>query len=156
MRWGQGRSAQLFFTIEILQSAGPDEPAFGRTHEPFLAIGIITRFADRIIGNYIKNQLLRAVVGELMRFSRFEQERVPGHDLARAFLVPNGAFAGNDMIKFPLRAVRMIWVGGLTRGDAADLHVERMAFAQVGGGRFASQGFGYLFAGTDKFALGRG
>ena len=43
----------------------------------------MTRFADRIVGHDVNDEIGAAVVGQLMRLARFEEERVPRLDRVR-------------------------------------------------------------------------
>ena len=63
---------------------------------------------------------------DLVRLAGFENERVAGLDLRHSTRIAHHAGAGDDVIEFPLRAVRMIRVRRLSRRHAANLHVKRM------------------------------
>src|SRR5437660_11837396 len=64
------------------------------------AVGIMTGIAARIVGNYVINKIFIAGVGELMRFSRSEEKRVPRGDDCRSFLVANASASRHHEIKF--------------------------------------------------------
>ena len=142
--------------VIIIQGIGADEGAFRDGDAPFVAIGKVEGFANGIISDDIEDKVLRAGVGDLVRFVGSEDKGVAGFDRGGAVFVTDGSGAGDNMIEFPLGAVRMVRVGGFAGRDAADLHVKGMAFVEVGGLRFASQLLGDFFAGPGEFAFGRG
>jgi hypothetical protein len=47
----------LFLPIEILQSIGPDEANLGTLHDPFLAVGIVAGFPDRVVRDNIEHEI---------------------------------------------------------------------------------------------------
>ena len=65
------------------------------------------------------------------------------------------ATAREHVVEFPLRTVRVIWIGGLARRDAADLHIERVPFAQIRRLWLAAQFLRNLFACAAEFSLRR-
>src|SRR5437867_9711924 len=87
-------AARSFFPVVIVERGGTDDSARGRAHEPFLAVGIMAGFPNRIIRDDVENQVLSAVIDELMRFVGREDECVAGFNRRRAVLVPDGAHAG--------------------------------------------------------------
>src|SRR5271165_5877088 len=50
--------ARSFLTIVVINRIGPDESSLGRVHEPFGAVRVITRLADRIIRHDEENKIL--------------------------------------------------------------------------------------------------
>src|SRR6187401_248555 len=68
------------FAIEVIERFAAEQPAFGRTNEPFLAVGVVTRFADRVVGHDDDDQIFLAIVDELMRLVRRKDESVAGHN----------------------------------------------------------------------------
>src|SRR3954464_9254809 len=70
----------LFLTVEIIQRFAAEEPSLGRTDEPFLAVGIVGRFADRVIGDDKHYQIFGPLVQERMRFLRLKNKRVTAFD----------------------------------------------------------------------------
>ena len=111
--------------------------------------------AHRIVRHDIEQQILRAVVGQLVRLAGFENEGVARFNRRRPRLMPDDAPAGNHMVKFPLRAVRMIRTGRLPQREAANLDIKRMPLHQVRGLRLASQRLGNFLARTRELSLGR-
>src|SRR5262245_40397483 len=111
--------------------------------------------ADGIVGDDVKNEIVGMVVDNLVGLVRFEEEGVAGENCRRPVLVANRALTRNDVVKLPLRAVRVVRVRRLTRRNAQNLDVEWMPLVQVSGGWLPSERFGYLFAGASEFALGR-
>ena len=65
-----------FLTIEVIERLGPHRRRSGDLNAPFVAVGIVTRFADRIVGNDVKDEVRGAVVDELMRLAGLEETRV--------------------------------------------------------------------------------
>src|SRR5215471_9997627 len=88
-----------------------------------------------------------------MRLTGFEEKGVTCFDRRRALRVAHLSRAGDDVIEFPLGAVRMERIWDLSRGDAQDFHVEGMALVQVGGPWIASECLGDSLAEPSKFSL---
>src|SRR5437870_4856467 len=93
------------FALVMLQRFTAENPVFRRAHHPLLAVVIMNRLADGIVRHYVEDQVLTAVVNELMRFPWFEDKGVTRFDRSRSVLMPHPALAGNHMVKLPLRAV---------------------------------------------------
>ena len=74
---------------------------------------------------------MQSAVGAGYGMSR-PMERVARFDWRRPLLVPHLARARDDVVKLPLRAVRVIRVGRLARRHAEDFHVKRMPLHQIG------------------------
>ena len=145
-----------FLPIFILQWRGADERALGGTDEPFLAVGIIAGFANRVVRDDVEDEVFGAVVDDLMRLAGLEDERITGDNRGRAFCVADGAVAGDDVIKFPLGAVgvvRAIFLAGRYLGN---LDIEGMALLQIGGMRFAAQSLGDAFVAAGELSFRRG
>ena len=53
-------------------------------HAPFMAVRIVAALARRVVGDYIQDKVLIAVVLNLMGFTRLEQKRVAGSDFGPA------------------------------------------------------------------------
>src|SRR5258706_16085520 len=104
----------------------------GGVHAPFFAIGVVVGLANRIVRDDVENEVLGAVIGNLMRFAGVEEEGVAGFDGRRSIFVSDDAFAGDDMVELPLRAVGVIRAGGLARRDARDLDVKGMSLVEIG------------------------
>ena len=51
---------------------------FSEPHSPFMNARKVAKFAQRVIGDYIQDKILIAVVLNLMGFTRLEQKRVAG------------------------------------------------------------------------------
>ena len=88
-----------------------------------------------------------------MRLARREDERVAVLDGRGAVLVANNATPRNDMVKFPLRAVRVIGISRLARWDALYLHVKGMPLLQIRGLWLAAQFFRDLLASVQPRSL---
>ena len=86
--------------IVVFEGSRSNEPAFGQANAPFLAVGIVGVFANRIVGHDVKNQVRRAVIGELVGFTRRKDEGVPGFDGIGTAVVTDEAGASQDSI-FP-------------------------------------------------------
>src|SRR5262249_27691236 len=112
-------------------------------------------FADRIVGDDVKNEIVGMVVDNLVGLVRLEEEGVARGNCRRPVLMANRSLTRNDVVKLPLRAVRVVRVRSLARRNAQNLDVEWMPLVQVGGKWLASERFGYLFARANEFALGR-
>jgi hypothetical protein len=50
--------ARSFLTIVVIKRIGPHECSLGRVHEPFSAVRVITRLANRIIRHDEENKIL--------------------------------------------------------------------------------------------------
>ena len=122
----------LLFAIEIIQWIRTHEFALWRTHQPFLAVGIIGRLADWIVGDNVDDEILGAVIGQLMRLVRSKDKCVAGFNRCRPIFVTNQANARNDVIQLPLRTVQMIWIRRLSRSQAQDFKIEWMSILQIG------------------------
>jgi hypothetical protein len=94
---------------------------------PLLAIGIEASLADRIIGNDVYDESIRAAVDKLMRLAWKKDTGVARHDRRYSVLVPHAAVAGDDVIELPLRAMRMIGVRRFARWDTQNFDIEGMA-----------------------------
>ena len=51
---------------------------FSEPHSPFMNARKVAKFAQRVIGDYIQDKILIAVVLNLMGFTRLKQKRVAG------------------------------------------------------------------------------
>jgi hypothetical protein len=81
----------LFLAVIIFQRLGADESAFGTANEPLLTVRIVDGFADRVVGNDIDEKVFVAVVDQLMRFSRLEEEGIAGFDWRGPVFVADAA-----------------------------------------------------------------
>jgi len=54
----RGSVASSFLTIVVIKCIGPDESSFGRAHEPFSAVRVITRLTNGIIRHDKENKIL--------------------------------------------------------------------------------------------------
>ena len=66
------------------------------------------RFAERIVGDGVENQIGLAAVENLVRLARFEEKGVARFDGRGAFVVADLSAARDDVVEFPLRAVRVV------------------------------------------------
>lgn len=89
-------------------------------HAPLFAVGVINRFAHRIVRHDVENQILCAVVDELVGFVRFEEKRITRPDGCRSVLVPRLTRPGDDVIELPLLAVQITLPGSKLRGISPD------------------------------------
>jgi len=64
--------------------------------------------AQRIVRDDVEGEILGTVIGNLMRFAGVKEEGVAGFDGGRSIFVTDDAFAGDDVVKLPLRAVGVI------------------------------------------------
>ena len=133
-----GQPISLFAVI-IVQRIRADELARREGDAPLVAIGIVVRFAERIIGDDIEDEVLGGVVDNLVRFGRLEDEGVSCLDGGLAIFMPDRTAAGNDVVEFPLRAVGVVGIWSLARWDAAYLDIEGMPLVQIGGLRVTAQ-----------------
>src|SRR5215472_16722787 len=116
------------FAVEIVKGTGTDDFSFGRTYQIFVAIRIVARLANRIISDYVKDQVLSSVISHLMGLTRLEDESVTSLDIHRAILVADFSGTGNDVVELPLRTVRMKGTNSLAGRNAANLDIKRVAF----------------------------
>src|SRR5712691_2159304 len=93
------RGAALLLSVVVIQTLAAEQSPFGRADEPFLAIRVIARFADRIIGNDVEDEVVGTIVDKLMRFTRREDKRVACFDHCPSALVPRHASAGNNVVE---------------------------------------------------------
>lgn len=143
----------LLLAVKIIERGGANEPPFRHMNSPLPAVGVVPGFAHRIIRNDIKDQVLRAVIDELMRLAWREEKSIPWFNGCETILVSDAAFAGDDVVKLPLGAVRVVGIRSLARRNAADLDIKRMPLQKVRGVWLASQCLRYLFAGTGIFSF---
>jgi hypothetical protein len=78
----------------------------------------------------IKNQVLSAIIGDLVRLVWLEKESIPLPQSA-SFPMANDAAARNHMVELPLRAMGMVGIRRLPRRDTANLDIKRMSFVQI-------------------------
>src|SRR6202163_1660340 len=138
----QARLAGLFFAVVVVGRGRAHVAFLGRTHGPLSAIRKVCRLTDRVVGDDVEHDILRAVVCDDVRFAGLENERV-------------ARFDGDDVVELPMRAVRMVRIRRRARRQAGDLDVERMALVEVHRLRHAAQRFGDLLAGARERAFGR-
>ncbi len=81
-------------------------------------------FAYWIVGDGVDDEVLGAVVRDLMRLTGLENEGVAGFDWGGALLIAHNTLARDDMVELPLRAVRMIRIRRRPGRNARDLDVE--------------------------------
>ena len=86
----------------------------------------MARLACRIIRNYIDNQVLLAIIDNLMRLPRLENKRIARFDRCSSILMADAAVAGNHMIKFPLRAMGVVRTRRFARRNAGYFHIKWM------------------------------
>src|SRR5215211_3567521 len=128
-----------FFAVIVVDRLGADQPALWRTHQPFFAVGIKRALADWIICDDEKQQIFRGIVGKLMRLVRSKEKRIPTSDRRCAFLMTDEAAARDDVIEFPLRAVRVIGIRCLARRDPGNFDIKWMSRLQIGRERISSK-----------------
>jgi len=62
------------------EALGANQSAFGRSHQPFTAVGVVARFPDRIVRDDVEDQVLPAVVGYLVGLPGGVDEGIAGFD----------------------------------------------------------------------------
>ena len=87
--------------------------------------------ADGIVRHDVENEVLCAVVGDLVRFARLENECVARFDRRRPVLVPDDAFAQNNLGKALFAAGRVDEAIPLLQRAAAHCDVFESPFALV-------------------------
>src|SRR6266404_6803200 len=102
---GRSFEKRSLFTVVMLQRFTAKNPTFGRAHRPFLAIVIVNRLTDGIVRHHVENQVLRAVVDELMGFAGLEDKGVASLDWGCSVMMSHAALAGKDLVKLPLGAM---------------------------------------------------
>ena len=152
--WKLCLEAPLLFAVEVVEGVGADETAFRRAHEPFVAVGIVTRFPDRIVGDDQEVEGLVVRRAELMGFARLEQKGVAGGDGRFAVFVAHKTTSPGHMIEFPLGAVGMEGAEFLAGRNLGDLDIERMPFIEIGGIWLTPQGQGKSLEGSAEVPLG--
>src|SRR5689334_14520999 len=90
-----------------------------------------------------------------MRFAGWEDEGVTRFNRSCSIFVSGRAFAGNDVIEFPLRGVQMIRIRSFARRNANDFDIEWMPLVEIGGLRLSAQCFGDFSACAREFAFWR-
>src|SRR5580658_39665 len=88
----------LLFTIVVVQRLTAHDAVLGRFDRPLLAVGIMTRLADRIVSDYIEDQVIGTIVDDLVGFVWLEEKRIARSDLDLAAAVPHGAAPGDNVI----------------------------------------------------------
>lgn len=139
--------------VVVIQRFAAEDAAFGGAHAPLPAVRIIDRFTDGIVRDDVEDEVVRAVVDELVWFVWFEEEGVAGADGRRAVLMPRGARAGDDVIELPLRTVQVERVSSFAGLDADDFHIKRVTLHQVRRVRLAAERLGDFPAGPAELAL---
>jgi hypothetical protein len=126
------RSLTLLFAAKIMGFAAFHDDVIRRSrNRPFLAVGIITRLADWIVGDHVVAQFFRPRIGNLVRFAGAEEKRIACDDFGRASCVPHLATTGDDEIKFRLRGVRVIRAESCAGRNVLKRQIKRMAFCEV-------------------------
>ena len=74
----------------------------------------MTRFPDRIVRHHVDDQIFSTVIKKLVRLARLKKESVAGFNRCLTIFVTNKPASGNDVVKLPLRAVRVIRIGRLS------------------------------------------
>src|SRR5205814_1215630 len=82
-----------FLAIVIIERFAPHQSALRRPNEPFLAIRVIGRFPDRVVGDDENKKVVGPLAVQGVRFFRREDERIPGFDRRRPVLMPHDTFA---------------------------------------------------------------
>jgi hypothetical protein len=75
---------------------------------PFVAIRIIARFAHRIVGDDVKNQIVRTVIDNLVRFTWGTEDSIACYQFGQSFRYADFASTGDNEIKLRLSGVRVI------------------------------------------------
>src|SRR5439155_25406353 len=80
----------LFFgliVIDLLALEG--EPLGGLTDHPFLAVGVIARRAEGIVGNHVVDEICCALIADLVGFTRTKKKRVATRYVAGPSFMPH-------------------------------------------------------------------
>jgi hypothetical protein len=75
---------------------------------PFVAIRIVARFAHRIVGDDVKNQIVRTVIDNLVRFTRGTEYSIAWYQFGQPFRHADFASTGDNEIELRLSGVRVI------------------------------------------------
>ena len=125
------RPADLFLSVEIVHHLAGHALAGWQGDAPLLAVWVVVALPDRVIGNDIDDHIRIPIVYQLVIFAWLEQEGIAGFNPSFPTIIPHDAVPFQDVIKFPLRAVRMKGVWNTTGRDSQDFHVEGVSFHQV-------------------------
>jgi hypothetical protein len=144
-----------FFPVVVVYDVRADCCPFGRAYDPFLAIRKIVGLTERIIRHHIEDQILLAVVDELVGLARLKEKSVACFDGAGSIRVTDHSRARNHKVKLPLGAMGVIGIRAFARGNPQYLNVKGMSFPQIGRGRVTPERFGDFLARADKLSFGR-
>ena len=90
-----------------------------------------------------------------MRFARPENEGIARDDRRVSAFIAGQPGAGDHVVEFPLRRMRMIRIRRPSRRNPQDLDHKRMAVARTRRIRIPTEGFGNLPARAREFSSGR-
>ena len=127
-----------------------------RADEPFIAIGIVARLTDWVIGDDVIDEVRVAGIGELMGLVGGENEGISGFNLRRAIGMSNEACAGDHVIEFPLGAMRVVGIVFLSWRNPIDLDIERVSLVEVVGLGIVAEGLGDAFECIGEVTFWRG
>lgn len=138
MRRARRMNFKSFFTLVIIHVGHLENlplkfPVAVAFEEPFPGIGILANFNRRIVGDDVVNQILRAGIADLMRFTRQVNETIAGTDFDFTFRRPDLAMPAQHDIEFPLCRVRMIWPVYRAGRYAREFQIKRMPTASGAG-----------------------
>ena len=135
----------------VFETFRADEPALRGADQPFPAVRIVARLAERVVGHDVENQILGAVIDELMGLAGLEDECIARLDSRRPILVPDLFRCRRSRDRIPTARCASDRDTGLPRRNAADLDVKRMPLEEIGRERLASERLGDLLAGAREF-----
>ena len=77
----------LLFAVVVVEGVGADESGRRGEDSPFIAVGVVAGLADGVVGDDVDDEVLGAVVEELMGFTGLEDKSVAGFDGCGAVLI---------------------------------------------------------------------
>jgi hypothetical protein len=99
----------LFLAMKVIDGCTFEDRSVETAREsPFVAIRIMARFAHRIVGDDVKNQIVWTVIDNLVRFTWGTEDSVAWYQFGQPFRCPDFASTGDNEIELRLSGVRVI------------------------------------------------
>ena len=103
----------------------------GPENRPLFAIGIVTRFADRVVRDHVVTEVVRSGIGDLVRVAWTKEKRVARSDFCHSSFVAHLAAARDDKIELRLSRVRVIRAERAACGNVSERQIKRVAFCEI-------------------------
>src|SRR5213079_2808361 len=93
VRWSAWLGGGSFLALVMLPACWTDYRALWYRDGPLVAVGMVVRLAQRVVCHDIENQVLGAIIGDLVRLVRLEEEGVAYLDWRVSLRVTDDAAA---------------------------------------------------------------